>query len=98
MADAAGDSSPASLSWWFRSRESGEITIAQAPNPPLWIFLAATAGRWVSPEDSGWADAFFWIATAGLAWWAADEVVRGVNPWRRALGAAGLVLVILRLV
>jgi hypothetical protein len=24
-------------------------------------------------------------------WWAVDEIVRGVNPWRRFLGAAVLV-------
>ena len=33
-----------------------------------------------------------------LTWWAADEVIRGVNPWRRVIGVAGLVFVVLRLV
>jgi hypothetical protein len=28
--------------------------------------------------------------TAAFAVWAADEVVRGVNPWRRLLGGAVL--------
>ena len=32
-----------------------------------------------------------------LAWWAADEVLRGVNPWRRCLGAAVLAMLVLRL-
>ncbi|MGH8992095.1 MAG: hypothetical protein ACRDZ7_11335 [Acidimicrobiia bacterium] len=31
------------------------------------------------------------IATGGLIWWAVDEVLRGVNPWRRILGAGVLV-------
>jgi hypothetical protein len=29
-------------------------------------------------------------AAVGLIWWAADEVLRGVNPWRRLLGGAVL--------
>ncbi len=30
------------------------------------------------------------IATGGLLWWAADELIRGVNPWRRLLGGGVL--------
>jgi len=30
------------------------------------------------------------LATAGLVWWAIDELFRGVNPWRRLLGGAVL--------
>ncbi len=33
-------------------------------------------------------------ALATLAWWAIDEVVRGVNPWRRILGVGGCAVVI----
>ena len=29
-----------------------------------------------------------------LRWWAVDEVFRGVNPWRRLLGAGGLVIAV----
>lgn len=92
------ESSPTSPGWWFRSRETGKITLAQAPNLPLWIFLAATLGRWVVPEGGTWADILWWISTGGLAWWAGDEVIRGVNPWRRVVGAAGLAFVVLRFV
>jgi hypothetical protein len=28
------------------------------------------------------------VVKGGLIIWAADEIVRGVNPWRRCLGAA----------
>ena len=35
-----------------------------------------------------------WIAVLALAWWAGDEVIRGVNPWRRFLGLAGCAFVI----
>jgi hypothetical protein len=27
-------------------------------------------------------------------WWAVDEIVRGVNPWRRILGAVVLAFVV----
>jgi hypothetical protein len=38
------------------------------------------------------------VATGALIWWAGDEILRGVNPWRRLLGGAVLVAVIWRLV
>jgi hypothetical protein len=31
------------------------------------------------------------VIMAALLWWAVDEVVRGVNPWRRMLGGGVLV-------
>ena len=92
------ESSPASFGWWFRSRETGRITIAQAPNPPLWIFLAATLGRWFVSDAGPWADLFWWVSTGALAWWAADEVIRGVNPWRRVIGGVGLLFFAMRLI
>jgi hypothetical protein len=33
-----------------------------------------------------------------LVWWAVDELIRGVNPWRRFLGGAVLAGQILRYV
>lgn len=86
------------LEWLFRNRETGEITIAQFPNPPLWILVAAVVARWFVPEDSGWHTAFGAIALAALVWWAGDEIVRGVNPWRRILGASVLVIALALLV
>ena len=76
--------------WAFRSRVDGRITIGQWPNLPLWLFLGlAAAGRILAPAGS--------VGTAlrvaeglALAWWALDEILRGVNPWRRFLGAAVL--------
>jgi hypothetical protein len=34
------------------------------------------------------------VATGSLIVWALDEVVRGVNPWRRFLGVAVLIYVV----
>jgi hypothetical protein len=34
------------------------------------------------------------VATVALLWWSIDEIVRGVNPFRRILGAVVLVAVV----
>ena len=47
------------------------------------------------PEDSGAFTALRVVGLAALGWWAVDEVVRGVNPWRRLLGVVGCVIVLL---
>ena len=78
----------------FRNRITGEITIAQFPNAPLWIYLATVVARWVLPAHGVALTVSRWIGLAALAWWALDEVVRGVNPWRRLLGLGGVVFVI----
>jgi hypothetical protein len=79
-----------SFDWWFRDRTTGRTVLAQPPNLTLAVWLAASALRWVlSPEG----DADRWLrglATGALIVWAADELVRGVNPWRRVLGAVVL--------
>ena len=86
------------VDWLFRDRETGEITIAQAPNPPLVILLVTIGLRLVVPDGSDVASALGWIGLGALAWWALDEVIRGVNPWRRLLGLGGCLLVISGLV
>ncbi|HEV3363353.1 MAG TPA: hypothetical protein VG795_04310 [Acidimicrobiia bacterium] len=78
------------IDWLFRNRHTGEITIAQWPNLPLWLFLAATALRWLFNPSGTVRAALAVMATVALLWWAVDEVVRGVNPWRRFLGGAVL--------
>jgi hypothetical protein len=84
--------------WFFRNRTTGAITISQFPNVPLWIFLAATAAAWIAPTDSTVEQVVRAIAALALGWWAADEIGRGVNPWRRLLGAAGLAFALMSLV
>ena len=40
-----------------------------------------------------------WVGTTGLwLYWAFDELIRGVNPWRRALGLGVIVWQSLRLI
>ena len=86
------------LEWLFRNRQTGRITIAQFPNAALWLFLVAAALRTVF-DPTGWVgDALSLLASAALIWWGVDEVVRGVNPWRRMLGGAVLAAQILRII
>jgi hypothetical protein len=81
-----------SFDWWFRNRRTGAITIAQFPNLPLVLFLVATVAGWFVGAGSTARIVADWIAAGALGWWALDELVRGVNPWRRVLGVGGLAL------
>ncbi len=86
------------ISWLFRNRETGAITVAQFPNLPLWIFIGAAAVRAVLSPGGDVGTAIDVVALAALAWWAVDELLRGVNPWRRFLGGGVLAYVVCGLV
>jgi len=78
------------LSWVFRSRRTGRITLVQLPNRPLGVWLLASAVTWLV-QPQGWVRGVLVVmASAALAVWAADETLRGVNPFRRLLGVAVL--------
>jgi hypothetical protein len=79
-----------SLQWFFRNRETGAITIAQAPNLALWIVIVGGVLIWAWHPAGWWGAALEMIVEVGLFVWAVDEIVRGVNPWRRCLGGAVL--------
>jgi hypothetical protein len=85
------------IDWFFRDRDTGRITIAQPPNAALWLFLAATVARSLLDPSGGLRTGLNWIAAGALIWWAVDEVIRGVNPWRRLLGAVVLIGQLVRL-
>ena len=84
--------------WLFRDRRTGHVTIVQFPNVALWIFFVTVALRRVVSGDGGMRSAIGYVGVAALGWWAVDEVVRGVNPWRRVLGLGGCVLTVAGLV
>ncbi|MFK4654729.1 hypothetical protein ABIF97_004663 [Bradyrhizobium japonicum] len=81
---------PRFLQWFFRNRETGDITIAQVPNLVLWVVIVAGALRWVWQPPGTAALALDIVFKGGLIIWALDEIFRGVNPWRRCLGGAVL--------
>lgn len=86
------------IDWAFRDRVRGGYTIAQIPNVSMAIFLAATVARRILQPEGAAGAVLSDVATASLAWWAVDELVRGVNPWRRLLGVGGLAWVAARLI
>jgi hypothetical protein len=88
----------AAFDWCFRNRETGKITIAQFPNAALWLIMISAASRQAAARGTTTYTVLEWVGTIGLAWWSFDELLRGVNPWRRALGLAGLALLIANLV
>jgi hypothetical protein len=81
--------------WAFRDRRTGRIVIAQVPNVPLIVWFAGSAIRWLVHPHRSWATALNLTTTIALVGWAILELLRGVNPWRRGLGAAVLGAVIL---
>lgn len=86
----------AAFDWLFRNRRTGGITIGQFPNAPLLIWLAASAAGLILDPKGDVRSALDIVGTLALAWWAVDEIVRGVNPFRRMLGAAVLGALVLR--
>jgi len=85
-------------SWLFRNRATGRITIAQRPNLSLLLFLGLYVVRLLA-SPSGTAGKGLDVAVScTLGWWATDELARGVNPFRRILGAGVLSIAIASLV
>ena len=69
--------------------------IVQAPNAPL---LVALLGWAVGVADiAGTGGLGRLVMTLGLGVWAAEEVIAGVNMFRRLLGAGVLISIVLRL-
>ena len=81
---------PPFLQWFFRNRETAAITIAQAPNLALWIVIVGSVLIWGWHPPGQLGVALEIVVKGGLFDWAIDEVLRGVNPWRRCLGTAVL--------
>ena len=78
------------IDWLFRNRTTGRMTVAQFPNAALGLFLAATVVQLLLDPTGKLGAGLRILAAGGLFWWAVDELIRGVNPWRRLLG--GVVL------
>jgi hypothetical protein len=76
------------IRWLFTDRSTGRIVVAQPPNLSLSGFLVSAVAERVLDGSAG---EIAGVARLGfLVWWAGDELLRGVNPFRRVLGAVVL--------
>jgi hypothetical protein len=74
----------------FRSRDTGRITVAQVPNWLLTVWILAFLALRIGQPHGALHDGLRVIATVALGAWAIDEILRGVNPFRRLVGAGVL--------
>jgi hypothetical protein len=81
---------------WRRGQRGwpASFPVAQLPNAPLLAALAAWVVAALTHDSvHSYARAAFYV---GLAAWAWGELSDGANWFRRALGAAGLVYVVIK--
>ena len=86
------------IDWFWRDPHTGRIVIAQWPNLWLWIFAAASLFERITNAAGPTGILAHIVSTVFLLIWAGDELLRGVNPWRRFLGIAVLIGLTIRLV
>jgi len=80
--------------WMFLNRQTDRITVAQRPNISLSAFIVLSAALYVF-HPFGRAETIVRILAAGaLVVWSSDELVRGINPFRRFLGLVVLLATI----
>jgi len=90
-----GSRIPPGLARLSRARWPRRFPVAQFPNPPLIVALVASVvSRLTDGRVQAFASAVFYV---GLAVWAWEELSRGVNWFRRVVGAAGLAYVVVRI-
>ena len=66
----------------------------QLPNPPLLIWIGTIVLRQFLQTGTTARDILDWAGWVALGWWSVDELLRGLNPWRRLLGFTGCVAVV----
>ena len=85
-----GSFRPFSFEWWSAGR--GFAGVAQWPNPAISVWAVALLLKWSKAADSDTDRLLGGIATGALLVWALDELLRGVSPIRRVMGAIVLVM------
>jgi hypothetical protein len=82
------------LRWLFVNRTTGAITVAQWPNAALWTFIVGSVVHRFGFRHGWTGGAVRVVTVVALCVWAVDEMARGVNPFRRLLGAVVLGLTV----
>jgi hypothetical protein len=70
----------------FLNRRTGHLTVVQWPNIPLSVFVVVSVALDVFRPKGGIESVARVLADVVLFVWAIDELLRGVNPFRRILG------------
>jgi hypothetical protein len=78
----------------FVNRRTGGITVAQWPNVALSVSIALSIARRFGVQRGTPETTLRVLTAVALIVWAVDELVRGVNPFRRILGLVVLVTTI----
>ena len=81
------------LDWYLRDPRSGKVVLGQRPNLPIILWGMTVVARQLAEDGSDVERLLDWSSVAFLGWWAIDELVRGVDPFRRTLGLAGCLFV-----
>lgn len=68
--------------------------VAQFPNIALLLWAATIVLRRFVETGAPARALLEWAGLVALGWWSVDELVRGVNPWRRSLGLIGCIGVV----
>ena len=82
------------IDWYFTDRRTGRILVAHIPNVPILLWMGTVVARLLVEDGSDLHVVLEWAGTITLGWWAIDELVRGVYPWRRTLGVGGCIVVV----
>jgi hypothetical protein len=84
--------------WFFRDQRSGRIVVAHIPNVAILLWMGTLVARQFVESGTTARSIVDWTGSIALGWWAIDELVRGVNPWRRSLGLIGCIAVVIGVV
>jgi len=78
----------------FVNRRTGHLTVAQWPNLALSVFIALSIAQRLNIANGTSQTTLRLLSVVALLVWATDELVRGVNPFRRLLGLVVLLATI----
>lgn len=87
---------PSATDWGARWRRGQQgwpsgFVLVQFPNAPLLIYVAAETATRVA---TGWVHEIAWaLSRVALIIWAYEEAARGVNWFRRGIGAVALIAI-----
>jgi hypothetical protein len=80
--------------WTFVNRRNGRITVAQWPNVALSVFIALSITRRFTIAKGAPQTLLRLLSVVAILAWGIDELIRGVNPFRRILGSVVLLATI----